>query len=603
MPLKKVLLPACFLLACISLYGQVSPDCTSAVPICSNTPVTGVVEGYGVDDFGGSSRSGCLLPRQGSYVIESNSAWYRFRTGAAGQLGFNIGSDPSEDWDFALYRASDCGALGDPIRCNFFDNRQKKTYTGVGEDPSGDPDSPLYDEWLEVGPGEDYYLLINNFSNTNSGFSIQFSGEIFQENPGNALDCSIIDNLLGPPVAACEGTPVELDATTSGASDYQWFRDTGSGFQAIPGASAATLQVQESALYRVQVGLSCCSTTVISDVQVGFTPGAEAFQIGDIGNCGASASLNLQSLDGQALGTQSAGQYQVTYHLSQEDAEQGLNPLPGEWDPGPGTRKVYYRVTSLENPLCYDASRSFELVQLPPPVVDLPEQAYLCLGYDPPLLGPAQPEPGVTYQWSNGATTPGITPSEPGTYTLTATRTEGDLSCEVSRTVEVIASVPPEIGEVQIEGLRASNTVTVVPLVEGNFEYALGDGPYQSSPVFHGVPAGTHQLHMRDVTGCGSISDTIVVVGFTTFFTPNGDGINDTWNIQGMESLENPSVFIFDRYGKLLKQFDETSPGWDGTFNGRDLPASDYWFRLNYTGTDGQQVTARYLQAHFALKR
>ena len=101
------------------LFAQVSPDCTAAVPICNNTPINGGTNGYGSDDFNGAATSGCL-ERTLSGAIESNASWYRFRTNAAGQLGFNIGHDAAEDWDFALYLASDCNTLGDPIRCNFF---------------------------------------------------------------------------------------------------------------------------------------------------------------------------------------------------------------------------------------------------------------------------------------------------------------------------------------------------------------------------------------------------------------------------------------------------------------------------------------------------
>ncbi|MGB3149918.1 MAG: hypothetical protein WBB27_04580, partial [Maribacter sp.] len=86
--------------------GQVSPDCVNAVPICNNTPVNGGTNGFGIDDFNGSSVSGCIAQATGT--IESNSGWYRFRTGESGQLGFNIGFDVSEDWDFALYRTNDC---------------------------------------------------------------------------------------------------------------------------------------------------------------------------------------------------------------------------------------------------------------------------------------------------------------------------------------------------------------------------------------------------------------------------------------------------------------------------------------------------------------
>ena len=208
------------ILATNSLMSQVASDCINAVPICNNTPVNGGTQGYGVDDYNGASASGCLESPFNHPSIETNSAWYRFRTAASGQLGFNIGFDASEDWDFALYRAADCGSLGDPVRCNFFDNSDEEAFMGVGEDPNGNQTTVLYEDWINVMPSEDYYLMINNFSNTNSGFSIQFTGDIFVTNPYDALDCSIINNLLGPPLAACANESVILDATTNNALGY-----------------------------------------------------------------------------------------------------------------------------------------------------------------------------------------------------------------------------------------------------------------------------------------------------------------------------------------------------------------------------------------------
>ena len=589
-----------FMLFWGNLFSQVSPDCASAIPICNNTPVSGGVQGFGVNDFGPAEESGCLEQTLSGY-IESNSAWYRFRTGASGQLGFNISFDASEDWDFALYRASDCGTLGEPVRCNFYDNRDGEVYMGVGEDPSGNPNTYLYEPWLEVGEGEDYLLLINNFSNANSGFSIQFSGEIFVQHPDDALDCTIVDNLLGPPVAACEGDTVTLNATTPDATGYEWFLDTGAGFVGIPGETAPVYTAERTGLYRVRVSLPG-GQDIISQVQVAFSPAATAYQIADRSLC-AELAFELHSLDPEALGPQSPDSFLVSYYLTQEEAVQGIHPLPADWNPGSGSGTVYYRVTSLQNPGCFDASGSFDYTLVVPPRLELPEQAYICAGVSEPLLGPLIPEEGVSYSWSTGETSPRITVTEPGRYTLTAIRNEGGTPCEVTDTVEVVASVPPGIGQILVEDLQVSNTITVEPEQEGTFEYALNDGPFQSSPVFRDVPAGNHILHMRDALGCGSLTETITVVGFGTFFTPNGDGMHDYWNISGLAELTDPEVFIFDRYGKLLKQLDETSAGWDGTFNGSPLPATDYWFRLNYTDDAGQRVTAKYLKAHFALKR
>ena len=92
-------------------------------------------------------------------------------------------------------------------------------------------------------------------------------------------------------------------------------------------------------------------------------------------------------------------------------------------------------------------------------------------------------------------------------------------------------------------------------------------------------------------------------MGYPKFFTPNGDGIHDNWNVLGVETLTNPSVFIFDRFGKLLKQLDVNSLGWDGTFNGRQLPSSDYWFRLDYDRDVEGVFVARSVRRHFSLVR
>ena len=64
------------------------------------------------------------------------------------------------------------------------------------------------------------------------------------------------------------------------------------------------------------------------------------------------------------------------------------------------------------------------------------------------------------------------------------------------------------------------------------------------------------------------MSQTIAVIGVPKFFTPNGDGQNDYWNVKGVNANfnENSIIYIFDRYGKLLKQIVASSQGWDGTF-------------------------------------
>ncbi len=117
------------------------------------------------------------------------------------------------------------------------------------------------------------------------------------------------------------------------------------------------------------------------------------------------------------------------------------------------------------------------------------------------------------------------------------------------------------------------------------------------------VPPGLNTVIINDKNGCGTSEPfEFLVVGYPKFFTPNGDSFYDTWNVFGIEELTNPVIYIFDRYGKLLKELDP-SLGWDGTYNGRNLPSSDYWFRLDYERDDSGVLVARSVRRHFSLVR
>lgn len=167
----------------------------------------------------------------------------------------------------------------------------------------------------------------------------------------------------------------------------------------------------------------------------------------------------------------------------------------------------------------------------------------------------------------------------------------------------------PMLDEVRIiDDLIASeihDVYTVEIVVDGNsdYEYAINGGEFQDDPVFRDIPPGVNTVIINDKNGCG-ITEPIefLVVGYPKFFTPNSDGINDTWNIKGIEMLTNPAVFVFDRYGKLLKQL-AVNADWDGTYNGQRMPSSDYWFRLEYERPQDAILVATCVQTHFTLKR
>ncbi|EPR73406.1 hypothetical protein ADIWIN_1436 [Winogradskyella psychrotolerans RS-3] len=130
------------------------------------------------------------------------------------------------------------------------------------------------------------------------------------------------------------------------------------------------------------------------------------------------------------------------------------------------------------------------------------------------------------------------------------------------------------------------------------YENSLNGGPWQVEGVFTNVSAGEHDITARDKNGCGKTTESIFVIDYPLCFTPNGDGNNDAWNIQGIGS--KASTYIYDRYGKLLIQMNPDGEGWNGTFNGNALPTSDY-FTVEYD--EPSSGLRKEFQSHFALKR
>lgn len=215
------------------------------------------------------------------------------------------------------------------------------------------------------------------------------------------------------------------------------------------------------------------------------------------------------------------------------------------------------------------------------------------------------PTSDYTYVWSKdgvvliGETKYTLVVNAAGLYTVEVLNS---LGCGSIRTIKVTPSDVAHIQSIDIVDMTDVNTVTVNVTGTGDYEYSLDDsfGPYQDSNFFNNVPAGIHDVYINDKNGCRPITKTtIAVVGVPKFFTPNNDGYNDYWSVKGVnaEFNTNSTIYIFNRFGKLLKQWvPSRSEGWDGTFNGAALPSDDYWYTIKLE--DGREA-----KGHFSLKR
>jgi len=181
----------------------------------------------------------------------------------------------------------------------------------------------------------------------------------------------------------------------------------------------------------------------------------------------------------------------------------------------------------------------------------------------------------------------------PGTYTYKLTNKCGLSSSEV--TIELDANVSISNYEINTSDFNQNSYLEINVLEIGDFEYSLDGVNFYASNRFLNLSGGEYSIYAREVDGCRTFSDSIMVLDFLKFFTPNGDGFNEYWKITGFEG-EQYEIYIYDRYGKLLKILNPNDKGWDGVFNGKPMPADDYWFKVEME--DGKTYSN-----HFSLIR
>lgn len=295
----------------------------------------------------------------------------------------------------------------------------------------------------------------------------------------------------------------------------------------------------------------------------------------------------------QILGNQNPSNYNVTFHLSQEDADSGENALPDGYTNISNPQTIYVRVEHKVITICY-ATTSFTIFAGVTPILSPADPVFICKGFTKKLTADA----GFTgYEWSTGATTQSIIISEPGTYTVTVKNVYEDFSCDASKDFVVTGSSIATIQTIDSsDWSSSSNSIVALVTGSGDYVYSLDNINFQTSNTFTDLLPGIYTVYVKDENGCGTVNDVFVLLNYPKYFTPNGDGYNDTWHIQFSSYEQHLSVDIFDRFGKFIIRLKGGEPGWDGTYNGYELPSTDYWFVV--TREDGTVY-----RGHFSLKR
>lgn len=163
-----------------------------------------------------------------------------------------------------------------------------------------------------------------------------------------------------------------------------------------------------------------------------------------------------------------------------------------------------------------------------------------------------------------------------GTYTLTLTNSKG---CTYTTTFKVLNEETPRI--VSLTGKNDYYTIKAEGIPGKKIVYSKDLETWQDSNVFYNLNVGDYTFYVKYAdSDCYGDSIKGKIFNLKNAFSPNGDGINDYWELTGLDVFSNNSTLqIFDRYGNMVyKEVSNTEFRWDGKSNSRVLNSDTYWF-------------------------
>lgn len=312
-----------------------------------------------------------------------------------------------------------------------------------------------------------------------------------------------------------------------------------------------------------------------------FTPNA--------GQCATSQSLTIQIIQPTVP---------VFNQVNPICIGDALTPLPqtssngitGTWSPTLNNQQTtIYTFTPNSGECATQQTMTIQVNSIVPQFVTI---APVCIDEVIPAL------PTISLNGITGVWYPALNNQQTTTYTFIPD--VGQCASSQSLTIEVKPFVQLQVQINQQSDFNLNQDLEVLVNPPGNYLFTLDDTLMQQSNVFKNLSSCIHKLKIQDLNGCSKsdLEMDLFVLGYPPYFTPNGDGYNEYWNIN-CNDIVNAKITIFDRYGKLIKQFESSELGWDGTFNGKDLPSTDYWFTIEYE-SNGQK---KQFKNHFTLKR
>lgn len=293
-------------------------------------------------------------------------------------------------------------------------------------------------------------------------------------------------------------------------------------------------------------------------------------------NGGADANISIAASGG-------AGNF--SYNWSNGSSQPVLSGIPA------GVYQV--RVSDANG--C-EESRAFTINDLPPMVIDGMIEHNICYGDSAGFIGLTVQggEAPYGYEWSNGSASSELFNLTAGKYVVTVTDANGCTSVQMFDILEP-ESMTLQISSRPDNGLGVGEAMVSVSGGDGNYQYSWSNGDTASLAL--GLSIGTYGVTVTDGQGCKVTEEVEISIGekpdcleIHMGFSPNGDGINETWYIPCITYFPDNEVTIINRWGQELYHIFSYDNTWDGTTNGTPLPDGTYFYIVDIkTNTSRRQ--------------
>jgi gliding motility-associated-like protein len=419
-----------------------------------------------------------------------------------------------------------------------------------------------------------------------NGVLLSVSRRDYQVNVG---DCGIITSSFFAPAIQCDNLTVVFSNQSQNATEYLWFFNDPANPNATSTQISPTYTYSGPGVYNIvliaEPGVICADTFETTVTLVNNTIEADF----DYQFTACSDSLTVQVTDSSVdSATFFTGWEWVMSYGQTQEVSNAQNPVFQVFSPGEATLTL-----TLTNANHCEASisKSFtsNLIR-----DALPDTINTCKGA---FLNPDGFVEFATYDWqppdgldNPNSPNPFALPLENTTYSVSITDEDG--FCQIERQVVLLLQ-----SDAMVEVTPLSDTIArggSVPLTAtelAGFQYRWEpSGSLSNNQIFNPVASPNetteYTLTLTDPEGCLLIRTLTIVVlppcedpyiFIPTGFTPNGDGVNETFKVIG-NTLDEVYLVVYNRWGEKVFETDRLDEGWDGTFKGQDLPPDAYGY-------------------------